>query len=65
MSLTESLIRKIFEPVEQGDWQSFLDHIKDDVDWTVVNPNIKSFPIAGVFDVSASSVIWPTSEWGF
>lgn len=52
MSLTEDYVRHIFSFVGEGDWKSFLENVHEDVSWTVVNPHIKSFPVAGVYDVS-------------
>ena len=55
MPLTEDYVRDIFSSVGEGDWKSFLENVLDDVSWTVVNPNVKSFPVAGVYDVSTAS----------
>lgn len=55
MSLTEGIVRNIFASVGEGDWKAFLENVHDDVNWTVVNPNIHSFPVAGVYDLSPRS----------
>ncbi|KAK8866118.1 hypothetical protein IAR55_001269 [Kwoniella newhampshirensis] len=53
MTLTEAYARQVFDSAEVGDWPTFMDSVREDVSWTVVNPGpIKSFPVAGVYDVS-------------
>ena len=50
--LTESYIQELFAPVAEGNWQVFMNAVKDDVSWTVVNPNIKTMGLSGVYDAS-------------
>lgn len=52
MSLTQQLIEEIYAPLVKGDWATFFENVKDDVQWTVGNPRLKTFPVAGVYDVS-------------
>ncbi|ORY29354.1 hypothetical protein BCR39DRAFT_532465 [Naematelia encephala] len=48
--ITREYIENIFKPLENGDYKALFAVVQDDVHWTVVNPNIKSFDVAGVYD---------------
>ena len=56
MPVNLATVKEAYGPLESGDMKGFMSRVKDDVKWTVGNPNLKSFPVAGVYDVSTACV---------
>jgi uncharacterized protein len=48
--MTPDHIRQIFKGLETGDGAAFLDHVADDVDWTVMGTH----PLAGHYHSKAA-----------
>jgi ketosteroid isomerase-like protein len=47
MAITTDYVREIFQGLERGDGVTFLQHVDDDVDWTVMGPQLWSYPRFG------------------
>ena len=48
---TEASIRAIYAPLAEGDFKTYMEHVADNVDWVIGNPDLKTFPPAGRWDV--------------
>jgi hypothetical protein len=51
MKHTEQTVRDIYAPLATGDFATYMQHVADDVDWVIGNPDLKTFPPAGRYDV--------------
>ncbi|OCF54282.1 hypothetical protein L486_08196 [Kwoniella mangroviensis CBS 10435] len=49
MPVKESYVQELIQLQLNGDWPTLMTYIRDDVEWMVINPLVKSTPLSGLF----------------
>ncbi|WWC99895.1 hypothetical protein V866_006804 [Kwoniella sp. B9012] len=49
MPVKESYVQGLIQLQLDGDWPTLMTYMRDDIEWMVINPLVKSTPLSGLF----------------